>query len=70
MLIPLQWAKNLVNDYKLKQVLVIAYDGEQTQILTYGKTKKDCKEVAIAQEWWDGRVLPRADIINKLETLK
>jgi len=58
MRIPIAEAKRIAEKFGCRQVLLLAFDGEQTHIVTYGKTKKDCEDVAVAQNWWDGRVLP------------
>ncbi len=57
--IPIAAAKRLADQYGCTQVLILAYDGERTHRVTYGKTKADCAAVAVAQDWWDGKVLPK-----------
>ena len=52
--IPIAEAKRVAEAQGLKQVLLLGWDGEQTHIVTYGVTKKDCEEVAIAQKFWQG----------------
>ena len=58
--IPISVAEKIGKKFKCKQVLLLTFDGERTHIVTWGKTKKDCEEVAIAQEWWDGKVFPKS----------
>lgn len=56
--IPISAAKRFADEFGLRQVVVLGYDGERTHIVTYGKTKEDCRQAAIAQDWWNGKVLP------------
>jgi len=58
--IPITTAKRVAEQHDLRQVILIGFDGENTHIVTYGKTKADCAAAACAQEFWAGkiRVLP------------
>jgi uncharacterized protein YuzE len=39
-------AKDIAQEYNLKQVILCAWDGERTHIVTYGKTLEDCDQAA------------------------
>lgn len=54
--IPIAAAKRVADAHGLSQVLIIAYDGERTHVVTYGRTKKDCALAAQAQDFWTGRI--------------
>lgn len=54
--IPIAAAKRVANDFRLKQVLLIGWDGESTHVVTYGATKADCEAAAKAQDFWAGRI--------------
>ena len=54
--IPISTAKLVAEKHDLKQVLLIGYDGELVHIVTYGKTKADCKAAAKAQDFWAGKI--------------
>lgn len=58
--LPISTAKAVARQHDLRQVILIGFDGENTHIVTYGKTKADCAAAARAQEFWAGkiRVLP------------
>jgi hypothetical protein len=56
--IPIKAANNIAQEYNCTQVLLLAFDGELTHCVTYGKTKADCAVVTRAQDFWNGRVLP------------
>jgi hypothetical protein len=56
MSIPVKAAKALAEEHKLSQVIVFAWDGKQTHVVTYGKTVEDCAQAAagankIKQGW-------------------
>jgi len=44
--IPIKAAKDIAQEYNLKQVILCAWDGELTHIVTYGKTLEDCDQAA------------------------
>ena len=44
--LPISSAKDIAHKYKCKQVIVIAWDGERTHCVTYGKTLEDCDSAA------------------------
>ena len=44
--IPIKAAKDLAKEYDLKQVILCAWDGKLTHIVTYGKTLEDCDQAA------------------------
>lgn len=54
--IPISTAKLIAEKHDLKQVLLIGYDGELVHVVTYGKTKADCKAAAKAQDFWTGKI--------------
>jgi len=44
--IPIKAAKELADDFLLKQVIIVAWDGKLTHVVTYGKTLEDCDQAA------------------------
>ena len=54
--IPILAAENIADKYNLKQVILIGWDGDLVHIVTYGKTKADCKAAAKAQDFWAGKI--------------
>lgn len=44
--LPIKIAKDVAKKYKLKQVILCAWDGERTHIVTYGQTLADCGQAA------------------------
>ncbi len=46
MRIAIQEAKNISKKYKLPQVIIVAWDGTKTHVVTYGRTLKDCEQAA------------------------
>jgi len=60
--IPITAASAFGEKFNCKQVVILAFDGERTHIVTWGKTKADCAAARIAQDWWNGKVFPRAGI--------
>ncbi len=54
--IPIATAKEVAEKHDLKQVLLIGWDGELIHLVTYGKTKADCKIAAKAQDFWKGKI--------------
>ncbi len=44
--IPIAAAKRFAEEHGLQQVIVLAWDGERTHCVTYGKTAKDCEQAA------------------------
>lgn len=59
--IPVAAAERFAKEYGLRQIVILAYDGERTHIVTYGATPADCRAAAVAQDWWNGKVLPKAE---------
>jgi hypothetical protein len=49
--IPISAAKRVVEEQGLKQVVLLAYDGQLVHVVTYGETKKDCAEAAKSGAW-------------------
>lgn len=46
MKIPVKAAKELAEKYKAKQVILFAWDGKLTHVVTYGETVEDCAQAA------------------------
>jgi uncharacterized Rossmann fold enzyme len=44
--IPISAATKLAEELGLRQVILVAWDGEQTHVVTYGKTTEDCDQAA------------------------
>lgn len=40
-------AEKYCKEQKCKQVIIVAWDGEYTHVVTYGITKEDCRQAAI-----------------------
>lgn len=45
-MIPIDDAKQFGKDHNLKQVIIFGWDGEQTHVVTWGKSIKDCAQAA------------------------
>lgn len=54
--IPVAAAREIATRYKLKQCLLIGWDGEMAHVVTFGKTKADCEAAAKAQDFWAGKI--------------
>lgn len=48
--LPIADAKEFADRRNLRQVIVIAWDGERTHCVTYGKTAEDCDQAALGAE--------------------
>jgi hypothetical protein len=44
--IPITAAKSVADKYKLKQVCLVAWDGDTAHVVTYGKSVEDCDQAA------------------------
>jgi hypothetical protein len=44
--IPITAAKRFAHEQSCKQVIVLAWDGERTHVVTYGITPTHCKQAA------------------------
>jgi hypothetical protein len=44
--IPIKAAREISAKYDLKQVIILAWDGKLTHVVTYGKTMEDCDQAA------------------------
>lgn len=51
--VPIAAAKRVAEEQGFKQVVIIGWDGDNTHVVTYGVTKKDCAQAAKAQEFWN-----------------
>lgn len=49
--IPITAAKRVAQEQGLKQVVLLAYDGDRIHVVTYGETKKDCDQAAASGRW-------------------
>lgn len=54
--IPVAAAQRVAEQFDLTQCLLIGWDGTNTHIVTYGRSKADCEAAAQAQEFWAGRI--------------
>ena len=45
--IPISAAKAFASDQNCRQVIIAAWDGELTHIVTYGKSAEDCDQAAM-----------------------
>lgn len=53
---PIAAAKAVAEKYGMRQVVLLAWDGETAHAVTYGVTKADCASAAQAQDFWTGRI--------------
>lgn len=44
--IPIKAARAFAKEHGLQQVILVAWDGRQTHVVTYGKTTVDCDQAA------------------------
>ena len=44
--IPIAAAKTIADKYKCRQVILLAWDGERTHVVTYGRSVEDCAQAA------------------------
>lgn len=44
--IPITAAKRVAQEHGCRQVIILAWDGERTHVVTYGKTIDDCRQAA------------------------
>lgn len=44
--LPIKSAKDVAQTYGLRQVILCAWDGERTHVVTYGKSETDCDQAA------------------------
>lgn len=70
--IPVQRAKDIANKHSLRQVILLAWDGERTHIVTYGKGKDDCAQAAaggnmLKQKWGWPECNDQPSRVRKLE---
>lgn len=54
--IPVSTARFIAKKHKLKQCLLIGWDGEFVHVVTYGETPDDCAAAAKAQDFWTGKI--------------
>lgn len=44
--LPIKAAKDVAREYDCRQVILVAWDGERTHVVTYGKTTEECDQAA------------------------
>jgi hypothetical protein len=49
--IPIAAARRVAEEQSLKQVVLLAYDGDHVHVVTYGATKADCEAAAESGRW-------------------
>lgn len=49
--VPITAAKKLAEEQGLRQVVVLAWDGDLAHVVSYGKTKSDCHQAAKSAAW-------------------
>lgn len=54
--LPVSAARRIAEEYDCRQVILLAWDGELTHIVTYGKSADDCSQAAdggnmLKQKW-------------------
>lgn len=45
--IPISSAKRIADQHACRQVIIVAWDGERTHVVTYGKTLEECDQAAL-----------------------
>jgi hypothetical protein len=45
--IPIKAAKTIAKEYDCRQVILVAWDGERTHVVTYGQTLDECEQAAL-----------------------
>jgi hypothetical protein len=69
--IPIAEARRVAEAHGLTQVVLLGFDGERVHVVTYGATKEDCRQAALAQEFWSGSFdLGAPDPLHKARKLK
>lgn len=71
--LPIRVAEEVTKKNRLKQVVVIGLDAEtgQQYCVTYGIDKEQCRQAAVAGEYWQKLLLPGAGEYAKvIEVLK
>jgi len=72
MKLPIKAARDISKQYNLRQVILLAWDGELTHIVTYGKSKEDCSQAAdggnmLKQKWGWPECNDQPSRVRKLE---
>jgi hypothetical protein len=44
--VPIDDAKQIAAKHGLRQVIIVAWDGDATHVVTYGQSLEDCKQAA------------------------
>lgn len=66
--LPVKMTEKIAKEYDLRQVVVIAFDGESQHCVTYGRTKMECEKAAAAGKFW-GQIL-RLDDPEKQQKIR
>lgn len=45
--IPIRAAFGVAEEYECKQVIIVAWDGSRTHVVTYGVDKEQCRQAAL-----------------------
>jgi hypothetical protein len=60
--IPISHAADFARTHDLQQIVILGQRPDGTvHIVTWGKTRELCRQAAVAQDWWNGKVMPRTD---------
>lgn len=70
--LPVKAAKDVSEAYSLRQVILLAWDGELTHVVTYGKSADDCAQAAaggniLKQKWGWPECNDQPSRVKKLE---
>jgi len=70
--IPITVAGQIAEKHNCRQVIVLAWDGELTHVVTYGKTVEDCAQAAtggnlLKQKWGWPECNDQPSRVKKLE---
>ena len=70
--IPIKAAREVAKGYSCRQVIVLAWDGELTHIVTYGESTEDCAQAAaggnmLKQKWGWPECNDQPSRVKKLE---
>lgn len=72
-MIPVEVAKNIAEEHACRQVILFAWDGNETHVVTYGQSVEDCDQAAtganvIKKGWgWPESTLTTPSRVKALE---
>ena len=72
-MIPIEAAQRIAEEHNCSQVIVFAWDGKETHVVTYGKTVHDCDIAArganaIKKGWgWPLKLLAKPSRVKTME---